>query len=117
MDKLEKTIHDNKTHGLNNPETYVFTHNRFNKWTVWIFSHLNKNQIYKMQYRDSPHHEIEIVVSFSYLNVFKSHEQTEDYHMRKPNDENFLSEIGAKNIFMWEKSIYFWNKWYECKIF
>ena len=35
--KLEETVHDNevetffrKTPGLNNPEPYVFTHNRFN---------------------------------------------------------------------------------------
>ena len=44
--------------GLNNPETYVLTYNRFNKYMVLLFTDLNKAQIYKMPYRDSPHHEI-----------------------------------------------------------
>ena len=43
----------------------------------------------------SPHHEIEIVVSFKYLNVFKPNEHT-DYQIRKSNDENFLFEIEDK---------------------
>ena len=47
-----------------------------------------------MPYRDSPHHEIEKVMSFNYLNVFKPNEETEDYHIRKPNDGNFLFKIG-----------------------
>ena len=38
---------------------------------VLLFSALNKAQIYKMPHRDSPHHEIEILMSFDYLNVFK----------------------------------------------
>ena len=28
-DKLEETVHDNKAPGLNNPEIYVLTDNRF----------------------------------------------------------------------------------------
>ena len=44
--------------GLNNPETYVITHIRFNTLMVLIFIDLNKAQIYKIPYRDSPHHEI-----------------------------------------------------------
>ena len=42
-----------------------------------------------MPYRDSPHHEIEILMSFIYLNSFKPNEHKEDYHKRKLNDENF----------------------------
>ena len=49
-----------------------------------------------MPYRDSPHHEIEILTSFDYINVFKANERTEDYHIRKPNNENFLFKIGDK---------------------
>ena len=41
---LEKTFHD-KTPGLNTPETYVLTHNRFNTYLLLIFSDLNKTQI------------------------------------------------------------------------
>ena len=92
-----------KTPGLNNPETYVLTHNRFNTFMVLIFSDLNKPQIYKMPSRISPHHEIEILIIFGYLNVFNPNEHTEDYHIRQPNDENFLFEIAEKNIIMWEK--------------
>ena len=98
VNKIEETLHV-KTPGLNNPETYVLTYNRFNTYLVLIFSDLNKTQIYQMPYRDSPHHEIEIVMSFNYLKLFKLNEHTEDYHNRKPNDENFLFEIGDEKYF------------------
>ena len=63
---------------------------------VFNFSDSNKAQIYKMPYRDSPDHEIEIVMSSENLNVFKPNEHTEDYHIRKPNDENFPFKIEDK---------------------
>ena len=85
----------------NNPEMYLLSDNGFNTYMVLIFSDLNKAQIYKMPYKDSPHHEIEILMSFYYMVVFKPNVHAEDYHTRKPNDESFLFEI--KNIFMWEK--------------
>ena len=83
--------------GLNNPETYVLTHNRFNTYMVLLYSDLNKAQIYKMRYRESPHQEIEILMSFDYLNVFEPNEHTEDNHIRQPNDEKFLFKIEDKN--------------------
>ena len=93
-----------KTPGLNNPESYVLTHNRFNTYMVLIFSDLNKAHIYKMPYRDSPHHEVEILMSIDYMNVFEPNVHNEDYHTRKPNDENFLFEIGDKKfIYVGEK--------------
>ena len=63
---------------------------------VLLFTDLNKAQIYKMLYRDSPHREIEILMSFDYLNVFRPNEHTEDYYIRKPNNENFLFKIEDK---------------------
>ena len=84
------------TTGLNNPESYVLTHSRINSYMVLLFTDLNKAQIYKMPYRDSPHNEIEILMSFDYLNVFSSNEHTEDYYIRKPNNENFLFKIEDK---------------------
>ena len=78
-DKLEESVHNIKTPGLNNPESYVLTHIIFNTYMVFIFSDLNKAQIYKMPYRDSPHDEIEILMSFDYLNIFRPNEHTEDY--------------------------------------
>ena len=77
-----------KTPGLNNPETYVITHNRFNTYMVLIFDDLKKAQIYKMPYRNSPHQEIEKVMSFDYLHVFGPDENN--------RDENFLFEIENK---------------------
>ena len=59
MYKLEKTP------GLVIPETYVLIHNRFNTYLVLIFSDLNKTQIYKMPNRNSPHNEIEKLMSFN----------------------------------------------------
>ena len=44
--KIEETVHDIKTPGLNNPETFVFTLNRFNAYMVLIFSDLNEAQIF-----------------------------------------------------------------------
>ena len=68
---------------------------------IWLllFSDLNKAQIYKMSYRHSPpHHEIEIPLSFDYLNVFKLNKHTED----------FLIEIGDKKYgYVGEKKITF----------
>ena len=60
---------------------------------VLNFSDLNKTQINKIQGRVSSNDEIEIVMSFYYLNVLQSNEHTEDYHIKKANDENFLFEI------------------------
>ena len=49
-----------------------------------------------MPYRDSPHHEIEILMIFDYLHLFRPNEHTEDYHVRKPNNANFLFKIEDK---------------------
>ena len=78
-------MNDLKTPGLNNPETYVLTHNRFNTYIVLIFTDLKKAQIYKMLYRNSPHQEIEKVMDFDYLHLFGPDENNKD--------GNFLFEI------------------------
>ena len=77
-----------KAPGLNNPETYVITHKRFNTYLVSIFTDLKKAQIYKIPYRNSPHQEIEIFMSFDYLHVFGPDENNKD--------GNFLFEIEDK---------------------
>ena len=89
-------MNDLKTPGLNNPESYVLTQARFNTYMVLLFSDLNKAQIYKMPYRDSPHHEIEILMSFDYLKLYKPNDHSPEYHIRKANDENFLFKIEDK---------------------
>ena len=99
--ELQKSVHDNeaeklfcKTPGLNNAKIYMLTHNRFNTYMVLIFSDLKKAQIYKIPYRDSPHHEIKIPMSFNNLNLFKPNEHQEDY--QKANDKKLLFEIEDK---------------------
>ena len=64
------------------------------------FSDLNKTQVYKKPFRDSRHHEIEIITIFNYLSLFKPKEHTEVYHIRKPNDKCFVFEIENIDIFM-----------------
>ena len=88
---------------MNNPETYVLTHNRFSSHLVLIFSDVNKAQKSKMPYRDSPHRKIEILMSFENRDVFNPNEHREDSHIRKPNIENFVFELEIKNIFICEK--------------
>ena len=57
-----------------------------------------------MPYRKSSHREIEMAMSFGYLPLFRPNEHTDDYHIRKPNDENFLIKIeDKKNIHVGEK--------------
>ena len=77
-----------KTPGLDNPATYVLTHIRFNTYMVLIFTDLKKAQIYTMPYRNSPHQEIEKVMSFDYLHVNGPDENNKD--------GNFLFEVGVE---------------------
>ena len=96
VEKIEETVHD-KTPVLNNLETYVLTHNRYKTYLVLFFSDLNKAQIYKMPYRDNPHHEIESFVSCNFLNLYNTNE-----------NKNFPFEIEDKdNIYVGEKAIKF----------
>ena len=44
VDKKEETVLD-KIPGLNNPETHVLTHNRFNTYLALVFTDLNETQI------------------------------------------------------------------------
>ena len=105
IEKLEEAVHAIRTPALNSPETYILTHNRFNFYMVLIFSDINKAQIYKMPCKVISHDEIEIFMSFNYLNMFKPNEHTEDYHDRKPNDENFLIEIENKKFIYVRKKV------------
>ena len=51
-----------------------------------------------MPSRVSSHNEIEILMSFDYLNLFRPNEHNEEYHIRKPNDEIFQFEVGDKKF-------------------
>ena len=86
---------------MNNHETYVLTGNRFNTFLVLIFSDLNKTQVYKMPYRDSPHHEIRTLMSFNCLYLLKAIGHKKDY--QKANHKKFLFEV-VKILLMCKKS-------------
>ena len=45
---------------MNNPESHLLTHNRFNTYMVLIFTDLKKAQIYKVPYKNSQHQEFEL---------------------------------------------------------
>ena len=85
-----------KKPGLSNPESYVLKYARSNTYMVLLSTDLKKAQIYKIPYRDSPHQEIEILMSFDYLHLFRPSEHTEDFYIRKPNNANFLFKTEAK---------------------
>ena len=87
-----------KTPGLNNPEYYVLTHIRFKTYMVLIFTDLRKAQIYKIPYRDSPHHEIEILMRFDYLHVFGPDKINKD--------GDLLFEIGDKKYIHVSKKLF-----------
>ena len=93
-----------KTPGLDIPETFVLTNNRFKNFLVLIYSDLRKAHFLKIPYRNNPYHEIEILRSFKQLNLFIPNEHTEDYFNQGPNDKNFLFEIeDRKFVYVGEK--------------
>ena len=99
---------ENKTPGLNNPETHVLTHNRFNIYMVLIFTDLKKAQIHKMPYRNSHYQEIEIVTKFDYQHLFKPSGLDERTHAIRETNENFLFKIEDKKyIYVGEKKFTF----------
>ena len=73
----------------------MLTHNRFNNYMVLIFTDLNKAQIYKIPYRNSPHQELQILISFDYLHLFRS-----------KKDENFLFKIEDKKYIHVEEKLF-----------
>ena len=81
---------------MNNPETHVLTHNRFNTYMVLIFTDLKKAQIYKTPHKNSPHKGIEIVTKFDYLHLLRPFGIEKVTHFRIETNENFLFKIGDK---------------------
>ena len=63
---------------------------------VLNFSDVNKAQIYKTPFRNSPQNEIEILMSFDFLNLLRPNEEVEGYHNRKPHDASFPFKIEDK---------------------
>ena len=107
-DKLEKLIQNNKTPGFINPETCVLKLDCFHTYMVLIFSDLNGAQIYEMPYRESPYHEIEIRMSFIYLNLFKPNEHKEDCRIEKLNGKIFPFQVKVNEyVYVGEEELSF----------
>ena len=61
-----------------------------------------------MPWRVSSYREIETLMNFNYLNLFKPNDYTEDYYIRKPNDEKCLFQVkDNEKAFVDEKVISF----------
>ena len=102
-----------KTPGLNNPECYVVTHNRFNTYMVLLFDDLKKTQIYKMPYRNSPHQEIEKVVSFDYKLVFGPNKYNKDGNFLFIIEDKKFIHVG-ENVFSYETNDEYVDYILEC---
>ena len=59
-----------------------------------------------MPYRDSPHHEIEMVIKFDYQHLFKPFDLDKKTHARIVTDENFLFKIEDKKYIFVGENVY-----------
>ena len=71
---------------------------------VLFFGDSNKTQIYKTPNRDNQQHEIEILTSFFYLNLFISDGHKKIITLEKQTMKISYSKSKIKNVFMWEKT-------------
>ena len=61
-----------------------------------------------MPWRVNSYREIETLMSFNYLNLFKPNEHTEHYYIRRLNDENFRFQFNDnEKVFVGEIVISF----------
>ena len=97
IDKTEETV-QNRTPGFNNLDTPVLTHERINSYLVVIFTNLNKAHINKMPYRDSPQQEINLVMSFIYLNLFNQMNTQKNVTLEKQTIKIFYSNLKKKDL-------------------
>ena len=103
-------MNDNlKTPGINNPETHVLTHNRFNTYMVLILNDLKKAQIYKLPYRNNHHQEIEIVTKFDYQHLFKPFGLHKITHASIETNEYFLFKIEDKKYLYVGERVFTFN--------
>ena len=81
---------------MNNPETYLLSHNRFIDYLVLIFVDKRKAQIYTFPNRVDEHDVIKLIIDFQYKRLFRPNKHLERYHIGTPKHENFLFKIGDK---------------------
>ena len=81
---------------MNNPETYLLSHNRFIDYLVLIFVNKRKAQIYTFPNRVDEYDVIKLNIDFQYKRLFRPNTHLERYHIGTPKHENFLFKIGDK---------------------
>ena len=75
---------------MNNPETYLLSHNRFIDYLVLIFVNKRKAQIYTFPNRVDEHDVIKLIIDFQYKRLFRPNKHLERYHIGTPIHKNFL---------------------------
>ena len=92
-----------KTPGLNNPETNVLTHNRYNTYMVLIFTDLKRLKLIEC------HIETVLIKKLKWLQNFIINiyldllDLKKEYMLEKKLTKTSYSKLKIKNIFMWEK--------------
>ena len=81
---------------MNNPETFLLSHNRFIDYIVLIFVDKKKTQIYTFPNRVDEQDVIKLIIDFQYKRLFRPNKHLERYHIGTPTYENFLFKIGDK---------------------
>ena len=95
-----------KTPGLNNPETYLLSNNRFIDYLVLIFVSKKKAQIYTFPNRVDEYDTIRLIIEFEYKRLFRPNNHLERYYILPHKDENFLFKIADKHYLHIGKSIF-----------
>ena len=91
---------------MNNPETYLLSHNRFIDYLVLIFVDKKKAQIYTFPNKVDEYDIIQYIIDFPYQRLFRPNKHLERYHIGTPKHENFLFKIGNKKYLHVGESIF-----------
>ena len=91
---------------MNNPETYLLSHNRFIDYLVLIFAAKKKTQIYSFPNRSDEYDIIKLTIDFQYKRLFKPNKHLHRYYIGTPKDENFLFKIGDKKYLYVRESVF-----------
>ena len=91
---------------MNNPETYLLSHNRFIDYLVLIFVDKRKAQIYTVPNRLDEYDVIKLGIDFQYKRLFRPNKPLERYHIGIPKHENFLFKLGEKKYLHIGESVF-----------
>ena len=70
---------------MNNPETYLLSHNRYIDYLVLIFVDKKEAQIYTFPNRVDEYDKIKLIIDFQYKRLFRPNKKhPERYHIGTP---------------------------------